>query len=273
MSKNSKKSKLRTIAETVDRHNLYEKSVQNSALEYKFVNKTFRKIRGRKPSILREDFCGTARMCREWVSRRKLNTAVGVDLDAEVLNWGREHNIKPLDAAQQLRIKLVENNVLTAKTEKADIIMAMNFSYQLFKDRASLGNYFKRVREYLVDDGVFFLDAYGGYEAFKEITERTHHKKFTYVWEQAKYNPVNGDMTCHIHFEFADGSKMKKAFSYSWRLWTLPEIQELLHEAGFKKVTIYWEGSDKKGEGNGEFKPTTKADADAGWVCYIAAEK
>ena len=272
-NKNNKNAKYRTIAETVDRHTLYEKSVQNTATEYKFVNNTFRKIRGRKPVSLREDFCGTARMCREWVSRRKSNTAVGVDLDTEVLDWARKHNIEPLDASQQLRIKLQKDNVLTAETEPVDIIMAMNFSYQLFKERDTLGRYFKRVRDCLVDDGIFFLDAYGGYESFKEIKEQTKHKKFTYVWDQAKYNPVNGDMTCHIHFHFADGSKMKKAFSYHWRLWTMPELRELLYEAGFNKVSVYWESEDKNGEGNGKYKPVTEADADAAWVSYIVAEK
>lgn len=261
------------MAETADRHALYEKSVQNTALEYKFVNKTFRRIRGRKPTSLREDFCGTARMCREWVSRRAVNTAVGVDLDAEVLEWGRMHNIKPLDASQQLRIGLIEDNVLTAETAPVDVIMAMNFSFQLFKERAALDRYFKRVRECLVDDGIFFLDAYGGYESFREQKEKTDNGKFTYVWDQAKYNPISGDMTCHIHFHFPDGSKLKKAFSYDWRLWTLPEIRELLDEAGFSKVTVYWEGTDKHGEGDGKFKPAAVGEADAAWVCYITAEK
>jgi hypothetical protein len=273
MPQKAKKKQYPTIAETADRHYLYEKSVQNTALDYKFVNKVFRKLRDRRPTSLREDFCGTARMCREWVSRRKSNTAIGVDLDPEVLSWGRQHNINRLTPDQQLRVQLKNEDVLTVEMDPVDLVMATNFSYQLFKDRKSLGHYFKRVREGLVDDGIFFLDAYGGYESFKEQKEKTKHKKFTYVWDQAKYNPITGDMTCHIHFHFADGSKLKKAFTYDWRMWTLPEVQELLHEAGFNKITVYWEGEDKHGEGNGKFKPTTVADADAAWVCYITAEK
>lgn len=273
MAKQQKKLKPQSMAETADRHKLYEKSVQNTALDYKFVNKTFRKLRGRKPHSLREDFCGTARMCREWVSRRKSNTAIGVDLDSEVLEWGRQHNIKPLDPSQQLRVRLIEEDVLTAETDPVDVVMAMNFSFQLFKERATLGNYFKRVKDCMVEDGVFFLDAYGGYESFQEVREKTKHKKFTYVWDQARYNPISGDMDCYIHFHFKDGSKLKKAFSYTWRLWTLPEIKELLSEAGFKNVTVYWEGTDKHGEGDGKFKPATAGDADAAWVCYITAEK
>lgn len=273
MTKSYKKSKLRRIAETADRHDLYEKSVQNTALDYKFVSKTFRKIRGHKPVSLREDFCGTARMCCEWVNRCNLNTAIGVDLDAAVLKWGRKNNLKALNSSQRLRIRLLEDDVLTVKSEPVDVIMAMNFSFQLFKQRDTLGRYFKSVRDCLINDGIFFLDAYGGYESFQVQKEKTRYKKFTYVWDQASYNPINGDMVCHIHYHFPDGSKMKKAFSYDWRLWTLPEIQELLYEAGFTRVTVYWEGTDKHEQGDGKFTAATVADADAAWVCYMTAEK
>jgi hypothetical protein len=80
-------------------------------------------------------------------------------------------------------------------------------------------------------------------------------------------------MRCHIHFKFPDGSKIKKAFTYEWRIWSLPEIRELLLEAGFKSARIYWEGEDEDGEGNGEFTETETGDADLAWVSYIVAEK
>ena len=44
------------MAESADRHALYEKSVQSVDIEYKFVSKTFRKLRGRRPRHMREDF-------------------------------------------------------------------------------------------------------------------------------------------------------------------------------------------------------------------------
>jgi hypothetical protein len=66
---------------------------------------------------------------------------------------------------------------------------------------------------------------------------------------------------------------MKKAFSYEWRLWTLPEIRELLLEAGFSKATVYWEGEDEDGEGNGEFTPEAEGEPDPAWIVYIVAEK
>ena len=45
--------------------------------------------RGRRCESIREDFCGTAVVCMEWVKRRRAHTAVGVDLDPSVLKWGR----------------------------------------------------------------------------------------------------------------------------------------------------------------------------------------
>ena len=127
--------------------------------------------------------------------------------------------------------------------------------------------------EALKDDGIFFLDAFGGYEAFEEMKEKTKQDGFSYIWHQAKYYPVTGEILCHIHFKFPDGSKMKKAFTYDWRLWTLPEILELLAEAGFRKSTVYWEGTDEDGDGDGVFTPDEKGEADAGWIAYLVAEK
>ena len=80
-------------------------------------------------------------------------------------------------------------------------------------------------------------------------------------------------MECFIHFRFPDGSKLKKAFSYSWRLYTAPELRDMLLEAGFRDVTVYWEGEDEDGEGNGVFTPNEKGEADLAWIAYIVAEK
>ena len=73
--------------------------------------------------------------------------------------------------------------------------------------------------------------------------------------------------------ELADGTRIERAFTYEWRLWSAPEIRELLLEAGFSKATVYWEGEDEDGEGNGEFLPDEKGEADLAWIAYIVAEK
>ena len=263
-----------TMAERADRHALYEQAVQCVEHEIDFVDVEFKRLRGHRATRLREDFCGTANTSCEWVRRRPGNHAVGVDLDAEVLGWGKAHHVAGLTPAQRRRLTLIEGDVLKTGGEPVQILLAMNFSYWLFRERAQLRDYFKRARVNLADDGVFFLDCFGGYESFQVLKEHTEHRRFTYTWEHASYNPINGHFVCYIHFSFADGSRLKQAFSYEWRLWTLPEIRELLVEAGFSRTTVYWQGWDEKDQtGSGDFTPVEVGEPDAGWICYIAAEK
>ena len=279
MSRQRKKPSYRrrtekSLAKQADRHVLYQESVQCVEAEIDMIDENFSKLRGRQAISLREDFCGTANTSCEWVRRRPKNIAVGIDLDNKVLDWGQTHNVQKLKDSAQKRLTLVNNDILAVETTPVDMVIAMNFSYQTFKTRNELREYFRCAHKALTKDGIFFLDAFGGYEAFREMEESTEFDNFTYVWDQHRYNPVNGDITCLIHFTFPDGSRMKRAFSYHWRLWTLPELQELLVETGFQRVLVYWEGTDEKtGDGNGEYLPTEVGDADAGWICYLSAEK
>lgn len=262
-----------TMASKADRHVLYEDSVQCVEAEIDFVDETFKTLRNRKARLLREDFCGTGNTSCEWVRRRKRNRAIGVDLDADVQGWGRTHHLSKLGRAEK-HVTLLNENVLDVKTEPVDIVLAMNFSYWIFKERALMKRYFRGVYESLVEDGVFFLDAYGGSDAYREMRERTEYDDFTYIWDQASFDPITGNMVCKIHFSFPDGSRMKNAFTYDWRLWTLPEIREILLEAGFQRVTVYWQGDDEDSdEGNGEFEPAEHGEADDAWIVYISAEK
>jgi hypothetical protein len=131
----------------------------------------------------------------------------------------------------------------------------------------------RRAYDALGDDGVLFLDMFGGPESQEETKEKTKNKGFTYVWHQAEFHPVTNYMRCHIHFKFPDGSRIKRAFTYEWRVWSAPELRELLIDAGFRKATVYWEGEDEDGEGNGEFTPDENGEADLAWIAYIVAEK
>jgi SAM-dependent methyltransferase len=263
------------MASRSDRHDLYQRAVQTVDAEIDFVDATFRKLRGRLPATLREDFCGTANTSCEFVRRRKANRAWGVDLDEATLAWGIEHNLSKLKDDARSRVTLVRDNVIHARTPKVDCVLAMNFSYYLLMERAQLLAYFKSVRQTLGPRGVFFLDAYGGYDAFRVLKEKRNiGRGATYVWDQADFDPISGVAECHIDFRFKDGSAMKKAFSYRWRMWTLPEIRDVLVDAGFRTTTVYWEGWDEKAHtGDGDFKPATRGEPDPGWICYIVAEK
>lgn len=272
--KGKQKRRSQRTAKTSDKHELYELSVQDTEAECDFIDQVWKERRKRLARRLREDFCGTAATSVEWVKRRKDNTAIGVDIDPTVLKWREARLPDGLDPEQRKRLTLRQGDVRTVRTPRVECVLAMNFSYYLFKTREAIRTYFKHVRSSLVDDGMFVLDAYGGSESFEELEEDRKVKGFTYVWDQHAYNPITGDAVNYIHFRFPDGSQIKKAFEYDWRLWTLPELQELLTEAGFAKVTVYWEGTDEETEeGDGEFKPTTIGEACEGWIAYLVADK
>lgn len=262
----------RTAANS-DRHELYEIAVQEVVAECDFVDRVWQKLRGRVASTLREDFCGTAKACVEWARRRPGNRAIGIDLDPTVIAWGARRHRADLPERISSRVSILRADVLEVETEPVDAVVAMNFSYFSFKERETLVRYFKRVHEALVDGGILFCDAYGGSDSHLVMEDERHLDGFTYVWDQNHYNPINGDVVNHIHFRFPDGSELKRAFTYRWRLWSLPEIQEAMREAGFVRTTVYWEGSDWKGGGNGVFRPSTRGEACQGWIAYIVAEK
>ena len=80
---------------------------------------------------------------------------------------------------------------------------------------------------------------------------------FTYIWEQATFNPIDSCMTCHIHFEFPDKSRLEKAFSYSLALVDFAGNRvSFCMRQDSRKVDIYWEGTDEENnEGNGIYLP------------------
>jgi SAM-dependent methyltransferase len=261
------------LASLVDINKLYEQSVQSADAEIDFINRTYKSIFGRLPKVLREDFSGTSMLSVGWVNFSRGNYAIGVDIDKDVLSWARHHNVATLTEMQKDRIELLHDDVIQVNSRCADVIGAFNFSYWVFKQRATLLTYFKNCYQHLNQDGIFILDAFGGSDAYVEQKERTKHKKFTYVWHQAKFKPVTNELLCHIGFEFPDGSSIPKAFTYDCRLWTLPELVELLLEAGFKIAEVYWEKEDKNGQGTGYYKAVSSGTNDTAWVVYLVARK
>jgi cyclopropane fatty-acyl-phospholipid synthase-like methyltransferase len=258
-------------AKNADKHTCYQLSVQAADVEVRFIDRIYRKLRGKAPLTLREDFCGTALVCAEWV-RKKGRTAVGIDLDPDVLAWGIEHNLRPIGEPGD-RVTLLQKNVQSSIRGPFDVTVGMNFSYFIFKTRAELLKYFKSARKSAAKDGLFIVDVYGGYEAMQPVEEpRNIQRRFTYIWDQHRVDPINNYVLNYIHFEFKDGSKLRKAFTYDWRMWMIPEIRELMAEAGFSKSTVHWEGADADGEGSGVFRPKDQVDNEAAWVAYIVAE-
>ena len=261
-------------AATSDRHELYEHSVQSPVDESALIDRVFRSLRHRTPTSLREDFCGTHLLSATWVKQRATHWACGFDRDPKVLAWGRSRRSTELNPSQLKRLHIECGDARSQNWTPVDVVAAFNFSYYLFKERAELIRYFKHARTQIKSGGIMFLDCYGGYDSFSEQTDERDLDGFTYHWETEHYDPISGDVLNHIHFTFPDGSRLRKAFTYDWRLWCIPEIRECLAEAGFRKTHVYWEGTNHAaGDGNGIFKKATVGEACGGWIAYIAAEK
>ena len=167
---------------------------------------------------------------------------------------------------------MIEGDVMVVNTPPADVTCAFNFSYFLFRERKQLLAYFRRAWGTLAEEGCLMLDAYGGADAQRTMSETREQEGFDYIWDQHRYDPIQNRVVNYIHFKFPDGSKVKRAFRYEWRLWSLPEIKDLLLEAGFSDCEVYWEGTDPETEeGNGEYELAEEALDDPAWVAYVVA--
>jgi hypothetical protein len=256
-----------------DKYFYYNRAVQSPDVDCEFISDCYKELRGRRPQILREDFCGAFAVCCEWVRRHKKNRAIGIDLDPEPIDYGKTHYLSQLKSEQQGRVEIVQGSVLTSRVEKVDVVLALNFSYYLFKSRLMLRRYFTMARKGLKPKGLFIIDCFGGKDAQEANEESNKFKDFTYYWDQTNFDPVSNEALFHIHFKLKGEKKRRdKVFSYDWRMWTIPEIREVMMEAGFKRTHVYWEGTTRRGDGDGNFKRVEKGEECDGWVAYVVGE-
>ena len=263
-----------------DKHVLYEAAVQGAEYDLDFMERVYVRLNRRKFVRFREDFCGTALVAASWALRRPENLAWGVDLDRPTLEWARTHRLARMREHAR-RVTLMRRDVRRVTQPKVDVVAAYNYSYWVFHRRRDLLEYFRAVRRSLRPGGLFFVTVFGGNEALGTLTETKRIAAsydadgervpaFTYVWEQQRFNVVDHRLLCHIHFRFRDGSTMKRAFTYDWRLWTLPEVREVLAEAGFKGSRVYIEGWDEKHDRSDDvFRLRTTFPNQEGWLSIV----
>ena len=271
------KQNKQTLADKADKFDCYQQSVQEPEHEIDIFDQVFQEAYNRKALKLREDFCGTFAVCCYWVESDSKRSAWGVDLCEETLQWGKEKNLSKLKEKDVKRVTVLEQDVRECSTPQVDVLAAQNFSFWIFKTRKEVLEYFKVAHANLASEGVIVMDMMGGRDCYDSdlVDKRTivkGKKGFKYHWEQANFNPVNSHCTFYIHFKFADGSKMKRAFQYDWRFWTIPEVRELLMEAGFKDTVVYWE-EDSEDDEDATWSKVDEAPNDYSWLCYVVGVK
>jgi hypothetical protein len=111
-----------------------------------------------------------------------------------------------------------------------------------------------------------------GPESQQPCVDETEFKEkgFTYYWEQKSFDPITHHVSCAIHFGFPDGRRIDNAFTYEFRLWTLPELRDILLGAHFRDVKIFWE-RDCDLENHSNFVESKSAEHEGTWMAYVVA--
>jgi hypothetical protein len=265
--------KLKNQPAVFDKYAYYRRAVQAPDSDVVFFQDTYKELRGRDPSVLREDFCGTFSLCCEWAKLGNKHKSFGIDLDSEPILYGLTHYMPKLNPSQRDRVKTQQMDVLNPGLPKADIICAMNFSHFIFKDRAMMKSYFHNCHSTLNAGGILISDCFGGIRCQEANEEETQHKDFSYFWDQECFDPVSNEAMFHIHFKPKGQKKIEKVFSYDWRMWSIVELREMMLETGFRKTHVYWEGTARDGSGNGVFKRAEKGEECEAWIAYVVGEK
>lgn len=265
------------------RLDLYRLAVQHPEAEVRFLLRACAHHNGDDawPTRLKEDFAGTAAVAAAWVALDEDHRALAVESHGPTLRWAERRWRRALgERAQDLH--LVEADVLSVDRPKVDLVAALNFSTFIYHDRAALHRYFRAARRSLRPGGVIVLDAYGGPGAERLTTQQrrvtpdpdTGVEPFDYAWEQRGFDALTRRTDCRIHFTLANGRRLASAFRYDWRLWTLPELTELLREAGFDAPTAWCDRYDAaQGTSDGLYRPITALPAREDWVAYVTARR
>ncbi|CAL5221490.1 g3691 [Coccomyxa viridis] len=312
----------------LDRHALYESAVQSPKGDISYLLCFYQRYIGQQvPEHLREDFCGTALLASTWcrgdLARR---TGMGLDIDRDALMWGMQHNgegladtaqpclwllhgdvTQPLDKAVLVNCPVrsnsngsqpsVEQSMQDMSIHASDIICAFNFSVCLLHQRSEVQAYFRQSRQALSKrGGILVMDLLGGHAAEESVFMHRHNDTTgaRFVWEQEGYNPVTRHIHCYITLRDPDTQKnLRRAFHYHWRLWTIPELHDMLMGAGFSRVNVWLrpmqgvssgcedeegeEGSSDSGEHDEDFEeysaktfsPKTAELLSKGWTAFV----
>lgn len=260
-----------------DKYHFYTNSVQSAEHDARLLwNILKKKWSGQTPSapVLREDFCGTGGLCFEWVKLGANHKAVGIDLDPTALRWGLRNHKPGLTTHQASRIDLIEGDVLEDHKIRPHLICALNFSYFFLKDRKALKHYFKACKRSLVKGGMLALDVFGGPDYLMPHSDKRRNDDlgFDYWWEVESFDAISSRIKTAIHFQPDGERRRNRVFRYDWRLWSPPELADILREAGFESVEFWAEGLDTKGYGDGKFRRIDSETDCETWVCYIIAK-
>lgn len=190
--------------------------------------------------------------------------ATCLDADASVIEEARKRAVSDptVDAAG---MEFIVSDALLAPLPRlpadgADVVFVGNFSVGEIHDRGRLMEYLRRVLARLRSGGIFVCDTYGGESAWRTGSlRRIHHApssergndyqpsqtstRVHYTWEQRAADPFTARVVSALHFRVEEQGEIVQeltdAFVYHWRIWSVPELRDAMHEAGFEATEFH----------------------------------
>lgn len=265
------------------RFDCYELCVQSP----RHVAEFLRGLHGEAPTVLREDFCGTAAISRRWAAdaarQGELARAVAVDLDPDAVAEARR---RAGVAGVADRVEVIHADALApaGPGEGCDCVFVGNFSIGYIHDRSTLVRYLRESRQRLAmgrggfGGGVFACDTYGGAGAYRlgGITRRhpsQGREVVHYHWTHDAADPrtamVENSISFRVEIDGEVVAELPRAFVYRWRLWSMAELRDAMLEAGFESIEVYRDINVAPGR-----RPVAVAEpAELGddWIVVVAA--
>lgn len=253
----------------LDKFDCYEIAVQDPERTVRFL----RALHGGRPRTFREDFAGGGALCRAWVEMAPEGRAIAIDRDRTPL--------RRLEGVERVETRVAD--VLQAP-DRADVIAALNFPIGYWHERADLLRYLERTLRRLNRGGIFVADLYGGRDAYEILRLRSRIPlpdggRLEYTWEQRTADPLTGRVTDALHFaaypKRGRPRVHRNAFVYDWRLWSIPELRDAMHEAGFRSTEVHDRlGGAIDSDGTLLARPIGVGEAlDPNYVAYVVARR
>ncbi len=219
-----------------DALDLYERTVQDAERTVQLLHA----LHGTEPRVLGEDFAGSAALSRAWVARGSDHRAFAVDHDGAALARGA--HVRVATEVVDVRSSAIQ------RLGPCDVVHAGNFSIGELGTRAEFIDWARNARSRLLPGGIVALDTYGGESAWRVGTLERRRvladgTEIRWCFEQRSADPRTARVVNALSFRIVREGEVvasfPEAFTYRWRLWSIPEIVDVLHEVGFEAARVH----------------------------------
>ncbi len=257
---------------------LYRAAVQHPLAEVAFLEKAAASYGVDPPTLLREDFAGTAAVAAAFVASDPDRQALAVDTHGPTTRWAQREAERQL-GPRAIDLHLVHADVRGCHGPRVEVVCALNFSCFIYHDRSALLAYLRHARRCLRPGGMLVMDLFGGPDSARTRTQRRRVvpddlglRAFEYTWEQRSFDAATGRLDCRIHFAGGRGASRwsrRDAFRYDWRRWTPEQWVEALDDAGFRRPSIWCDGPQTPGV----FQRDARIAGREAFTAYVTAQR